>query len=99
MILDINGNAITSFSFQMEGGNVVTFKIKITCKSGYTLWSELSSNASIEGKHEDDVSYVDIVTTGIPLDPWDATEQIFDIRLTSIAVVAEIFDAFKIYLG
>jgi hypothetical protein len=99
MILDINGDPVSSFSFQMESSDVVTFKIRIICLAEYHLRSEITPDVTIEGKLEADVSYTDLTTGGILLTPYANTYQTFDIRLTAASVIDQVFEAFKIYLG
>lgn len=74
------------------------FSFKLDCVSGKVLKCDAVAEATIEGRHTDDVSFVDLTTTGITLTEWAGEREIFVVRITPDTITAQIIREFSFKL-
>jgi len=66
------------------------FSFKLDCVAGKILKCDAVAEALIEGRHFDEVSFVDLTTTGINLTEWAGERETFVARITPDTLTAHI---------
>lgn len=84
-ITDLSNNPINRVqdAVRADSSNVRTIRIN-AIEAGFTLKCDVSvPDVDVEGRAVGDVSWVDLETTGIDLDPYVGTSQDFEVRYSA----------------
>lgn len=97
MIYDINNNPLSSYLMNLAAFGVFQFFIRVNCRTGLYLRSEIVSDFVVEGRKQGDISWINLESTGIDLSADNGTRQTFEVRLTAESVSSRVTHSFKIH--
>lgn len=96
MIYNLEEKEQISANLDVESAHEQQFSIYIDCVSGYFLRSGSVTNATIYGRQQGTVDWINLETTGIDLSANDGIRAIYEVKVSADTITSRVTQTFPI---
>lgn len=99
MIYQLGTNTHVTRPHYITRGSAVEFQYDVEGREGYYLQADVNSSYTLEARVAGDVSWTNLETTPIDLEPYIGLRQEFEFKITPVAYTEDTRVPFRIFAG